>query len=141
IVSKEKQLWPDMPDPYRRVADNNNPLLIQDLGYIHGLYFVATTKDELHAMVNDLRRMIKEGRVKVHPRCKKLIGCMFSAVWDKERKKFDRSAQYGHFDHLAALMYLVRNLDQQRDNIPLHKEGQKFDEFRREQKEQSQVMK
>ena len=43
ITEKEKILWGDFGAPYRRVADNNNPLLIQDLGYIHGLYFVATT--------------------------------------------------------------------------------------------------
>ena len=39
-------------------------------------------------------------------------------IWDKNRKEFERSEDYGHFDHFAALMYLVRNLAVSSNPIP-----------------------
>jgi hypothetical protein len=103
---------------YRRVADNNNPLLLNDLGQLHGLHFVPTGKDNLDAMVNELRWFISQGRLLVNPRCKKTIGAIKYGIWDKKRKSFAKSKVFGHFDHLAALIYLVRNLDQHTDPVP-----------------------
>jgi hypothetical protein len=37
---------------YRRIADNNNKILINDLGGIHKMPFIPVRKDDLHAMVN-----------------------------------------------------------------------------------------
>jgi len=111
IEDKEKEMWPEMGKPYRRVSDNDNPLLLQTLSIEHQLYFVSTGKDELKAMVDFLRILIKQGKIIVSPKCKKLLGCLRYAIWDKHRKAFGRSPVYGHFDHLAALMYLVRNVD------------------------------
>lgn len=104
--------------PYRRVSDNDNPMLIQDLGHLHGMHFNPTNKDELHAMVNELRLWVKSGRVRVSSKCKELIGCLQTGIWDKQRKKFDRSKTYGHYDCLAALVYMVRNIDQNSNPIP-----------------------
>ena len=122
IVNKESKLWVDgHGNPlglYRRIADNNNPLLLQDLGSLHGIYFAATNKDELHAMVNELRVFIKHGRLRVSPKCNKLLGCLRYAIWNNKRNAFDRNPLYGHFDHLAALVYLIRNLDQVTDPTP-----------------------
>lgn len=117
IRQKESLLWP-MLKPYRRVADNNNPLLLQDLGSLHGLHFVSTGKDELAAMINELRLMLKGKRILVSPKCVKTLGCLRYAIWNKKRSALDRSNLYGHFDHLMALVYLVRNLDQNTDPIP-----------------------
>jgi len=111
VRKHEKAIWEGL-EPYRRVADNDNPLLLQDLGSLHGLHFVPTGKDELKAMVDQVRVMVKEGRIKVNPKtCPKTIGCLRYGVWDKHRKRFGRSAAYGHFDHFAMLMYLIRNID------------------------------
>lgn len=115
IRAKEKALWGTLKtDCYRRAADNSHPLLINDLGTLHGLHFLPTGKDDLHAMVNDLRRAVIAGEIIVHPRCGRLIGALESAIWDKPRKAFGRSPNYGHFDAVAALMYMVRNLDKTR---------------------------
>lgn len=103
---------------YRRIADNNNPLLLQDLGQLHGMHFVPTGKDNLDAMVNELRWFISQGRLIVNPSCKLLLGAIKYGIWDKQRKSFAKSKVFGHFDHLAALIYLVRNLDQHTDPIP-----------------------
>lgn len=131
LLYKEKSLWGDNPkaeknkkgelkpfEPYRRIADNNNPHLILDLSSIHDVYFIETTKESLEAMVNELRMFVKEGRLLVNPRCKMLIGCLKYGVWDQKRKEFARSKVYGHFDHLAGLIYLIRNLDRNTNPIP-----------------------
>lgn len=139
IRETEKHLWKGYGEPYRRISDNDNPLLLQDLGYLHQMHFAATGKDDLHAMVNDLRRMIKAGKIIIHPRCKKTIGCLRAGIWDKNRKRFDRSAMYGHFDHLAALMYLVRNLNQEDNPIPQHRDIKASTHHKREMRERHKL--
>jgi len=109
LLKKEKELWHESK-PYRRISDNNNPHLIMDLNSLHQVYFIETTKESLEAMVNELRVMVANGQLRVSPKCKSLLGCLRYGVWDKHRKEFARSKAYGHFDHLAALIYLVRNL-------------------------------
>ena len=131
IKAKEKELWDNVdkegkevrdcngtPIPFRRVSDNNWPILIQDLSSIHSLTFIQTTKDNLEAMINEVRLMVQAGQLIIHPRCKKLIGCLRYGVWDLKKKAFAHSATYGHFDHLAALVYLIRNLAKSTNPIP-----------------------
>ncbi len=125
IREKEKALWGDFPSvvqgrgvPYRRIADNNWPLMIADLSTIHNLTFIPTDKDNLETMINELRLLVQSGRLKVHPRCKKLIGCLKYGVWNDKKKAFARSSVYGHFDHLAALVYLARNIVTGTNPIP-----------------------
>jgi hypothetical protein len=117
IKKKEQDLgW--ITDPYLRVSDSNNPLLLQDLSFLHKLHFVPTDKGTLEEMINTLRLMVSKGQIIVHPRCKQLRGCLKYGVWDKNRQKFAQSKVYGHFDALAALVYLVRNLNRSTNPIP-----------------------
>jgi hypothetical protein len=127
IRKREKELWNNVevprdfnnnPIPFRRVSDNNWPILIQDLSSIHSLTFIETSKDNLEAMINEVRLMAQAGQLIVNPRCKKLIGCLRYGVWDNKKKSFARSNVYGHFDHLAALVYLIRNLAKGTNPIP-----------------------
>ncbi len=135
IKRKEKELWNNWEKldektertkrdfnkeniPYRRISDNNNPHLIMDLGSLHSLYFAETTKESLEAMVNEVRLMVGDGQILVHPRCKMLIGSLKYGIWDSKRKEFGESKIYGHFDHLAWLVYLVRNLNKSTNPIP-----------------------
>jgi hypothetical protein len=39
-------------------------------------------------------------------------------VWNDKRTAFEHSKNFGHFDALAALMYLVRNIDRTYNPIP-----------------------
>lgn len=124
LRAKEKELWAqdgEMPPnvPYRRVSDNNWPIMMQDFSSLHNLTFIQTTKDSLEAMINEVRLMVQAGQIIVHPRCKMLHGCLKYGVWDSRKKAFARSSTYGHFDHLAALIYLVRNLAKHTNPIPL----------------------
>jgi len=80
--------------------------------------FSPTSKDHLHAMVNELRMWVQRGRIVVHPRCKMLIGNLNNALWNDRRDEFTRSSVYKHWDHLATLIYMVRNIDQHTNPIP-----------------------
>lgn len=117
IKAKEATLWNEAPI-YRRISDNNNPLLIQDLSILHNLHFSMTDKGTLEEMVNTVRMMVRAGSILIHPRCKQLRGCLKYGIWDKNRNKFSKSNVYGHYDALAALIYLVRNLDRAYNPIP-----------------------
>lgn len=105
--------------PFRRISDNNWPLLILDLASLHDLNFIPTSKDSLEAMVNEVRIMVMNGQILVNPRCKHLLGCLKYGVWDAKKKKFAHSKVYHHFDGLAALIYLVRNLAKSSNPIPV----------------------
>jgi hypothetical protein len=103
---------------YRRVADNNNLILINDLNRDHQLDFFPTRKDELAAMINALREMVKNEQILIDNRCKELLGCVRNGIWDKNRQKLAKSRVFGHFDALMALVYLVRNVDKDTNPIP-----------------------
>jgi hypothetical protein len=115
ISQKEREVGYE--NPYLRVADNSHPLLLNDLS-IRGLPFGATDKQKLHEMVGELRVWVKAGRIRVHKRCKQMIGCLQSGIWNDKRTEFERSKVYGHYDALAALIYGVRNLDVWTNPIP-----------------------
>lgn len=117
IKSKETELgWKSI---YKRIADNNNLILLSDLGTEHDLHFAPTNKDTLAAMTSEVRVMVQDGRILVNPKCKQLIGSLkFGVYYDEKRKEFGRSKTYGHYDALAALNYLVRNLDLHTNPIP-----------------------
>lgn len=114
----ETELW-DSKTPYKRVADNNNPLLLLDLGSIHNMFFHSTSKDDLHAMVNQMRVWFNTKRIEIDPSCELLIMSLESALWNEKRSEFARSKTLGHYDAVAALMYLVRNIDETTNPIPV----------------------
>lgn len=116
VTNTELKLWGKVK-PFRRISDNNNLMLINDLNHLHQMLFIPTNKDTLHAMVNEVRLFVAAGRLIVNPKCKMLLGCLEYGVWDKNHKEFARSGTYKHYDHLAALVYLIRNLDQQTNPI------------------------
>jgi hypothetical protein len=123
VLRKEKELWghdiESSAKTYRRVSDSNNPHLLTDLASIHDLHFMAVKKDSsLEQMVNRVREWVKTGRILIHPRCKMLLGCIKYGIWDKNRKEFARSKVFGHFDHFAALMYLLIHTPHSSNPIP-----------------------
>jgi hypothetical protein len=106
-------------EPYRAISDNNNLLLLQDLSKEFNLHFSPTSKDSLASMVNAVRLMVGDGRILVAPHCKQLIGCLKYGVYqDSKRSDFGRSKAFGHYDAIASLIYLVRNLDTSSNPIP-----------------------
>jgi len=117
IKAKEKELKFEGLQTPNRISDNALQL-VQDLGSTYQLYFSTVRKTTLDAMINNLRVMVAAGRIIVSPRCKGLIGCLKYGVWNNKRDGFDRSEELGHFDHLAALIYLALSIDQTTNPIP-----------------------
>lgn len=101
-----------------RIADNDNLILIQDLGTDYGLHFAPTTKDSLHAMVNKVKIWFAGNRIEIHPRCVRLIAALKAGIWDKHRKEFARSDIHGHYDLISALVYMVRNVPETINPVP-----------------------
>lgn len=123
IRKKEEQLgYTKSGGCYRRVADNNNLNLLADLSRVHGLAFSPTTKEDLPAMVNAMRMFVAAGRLRVHPDCRTLLATLEGGVWKSPAhigRDFARLGDsLGHCDAIAALMYLIRNLDTWTNPIP-----------------------
>lgn len=116
IAEKEKALWGGRK-PYLRVMDNN-PIMAQDLQTIHGLSFMESAKDNKEAAVNNLRLMVHSRQLIINPRCKTLRAHLKYGIWDKSKRDFDRSGEFGHFDAVDAAIYLVRNLNKFRNPYP-----------------------
>ena len=122
ILEKEQTLWIDkvtgeQTKPYMRVSDNNL-ILINDLQRDFGITFLPTPKDNKEAAINNMRMLLLERRVIIHPRCKTLISHLKNATWDKNRKSFNRSPDNGHYDAVDALVYFLRNVDLNRNPYP-----------------------
>lgn len=119
VKAKEKELWGEQK-PALRIADNNNLILLADLGKDHAIHFQPTSKDTLDAMVNNVRLWVGGKKLMISPKCEQLIGCLKYGVWKDTRKEWEESAVYGHFDALAALMYLLRYIDVITNPIPVN---------------------
>jgi len=130
IKAKEKENFKDDIDgeakePYLRIMDNNNLILVNDLTRLHGLNFLATAKDNKEAQINQVRMMIQNKQIIISPKCRHLIYHLSSATWDKNHKNFARlpdlagtDIRGGHADALDALIYLVRNLVKSHNPYP-----------------------
>jgi hypothetical protein len=132
VRKKEQSLWTspltgEFKPPYLRVADNNNKIFLSDLTFRYNLHFNPTRKDNREAAINSIRVRIAEGTLIINPRCTALIAQLKFGRWAKNRKEFARSKEHGHFDLLAALIYLVRNIQETKNPYPsgygLNREG------------------
>lgn len=122
IQKIEDKLWTnsltgEFEGPRLRISDNNL-LLINDLQREHNLTFLPTDKHNKDASINQLRNMVQNYQIIIHPDCKTLIAHLKLATWDKTRKDFKRSADNGHYDAVMALVYMVRNIDQSHNPYP-----------------------
>jgi hypothetical protein len=111
LKEKELALW-EKPERVTRIADNNNVILLYDLARLHGLRYLATAKDNKDAQINQVRVMVREGRIAIHPRCRTLIKTMRLAKRTETARglSFVEMDEIGHADLLDALIYLVRNV-------------------------------
>lgn len=122
IKAKELELWGENR-PLMRLADCD-PIIRADFAATHRLGFIASRRDDLEAQVNGLRLLITEDKLRIHPRCKVTIEHLANGVWDTTGLKFARSGEHGHFDALAAMMYLTRNVNRKRNPKPQYTNGE-----------------
>ena len=121
IKKKTIELWPD-PTYRKKVyywCDSNNVLIQNDMNATHHLPFVSTSKDRLaEQMVQKVRDWVYDERILFAPAAEfTLLSCM-SGWWSKGKDKFATSKIYGHYDHLAAMVYLIRNVNTNNDTLP-----------------------
>lgn len=129
---KEKALWTnpisgEFKVPYKRISDidyvftqeiyNQSKKMVPQNETIN---FQVTTKDSNEAMINNLRILIANKKIIIDPKCVTLIRHLKNARWDKQRKKFARSVDDGHYDAVEALKYLVRSIDFRHNPYPAH---------------------
>lgn len=134
IKRKEKLLFTnkltgEVKQPYMRIMDNNNLILVNDLYTEHGLHFIPTAKDNKEAQVNKTRMWLKRGKIIISPNCRNLRYHLKMARWETTRngtrKGFQRvkansdgTLKANHCDALDALLYMVRNVDTNRNPYP-----------------------
>lgn len=119
IKAKVLSLWSDNEMPVRYICDSNNVLIQNDMNVVYQLPFTSTTKDRLASqMVQKVRDWIYDDRVEFAPEAEFVLKCAQSGWWAKGKDAFARSKIYGHYDALAALIYLIRNIDTTTDPVP-----------------------
>jgi hypothetical protein len=118
IKDKTKELWNDDGD-ITYFCDNNNILIQNEMQIRYRLPFIATTKGKLKSqMVEKVKDWVYDGRTAFAPAAEFVYKCMQSAHWAKSGDEFARSKIYGHYDALAAYVYLIRNVDDYTDPLP-----------------------
>jgi hypothetical protein len=108
--------------PTKRVSDIEYIVLneIQKVSKFE-MKFEAAKKDNLDAMVNFLREKLKKKEIVINPRCQTLIRHLRNIKWKKGDKSiFGRSPDDGHYDAVAALIYLIRAIDYRKNPYPAH---------------------
>lgn len=101
-----------------------SPVLLAELADKHDLVFSPTAKDDRDTAISACDRMIPGyggvGRLAINPECKELLKQMEAALWNKGRTEFARDApkRYGHYDGVAALVYLTRNVIRDENPFP-----------------------
>jgi hypothetical protein len=116
IEAKHKEI--QYPNYYKERCDTNEPIMMNGLNKDYNFNFVGIKKAELKVMVGQLRDMFTNEQIIIHPRCTETISCLLNGMWDKNKKKFSRNVRLGHYDALAALVYLVRDVDLDINPLP-----------------------
>ena len=118
VKEKEAELFGGKK-PYLRVSDNNNPIFLNELSqHPHDLFFMPTAKDNKEAAISKVRLLIQQEKLVINPRCKNLINHLKYATWNSKRSGFDRDLQNGHFDAADAMIYLIRNVQMNKNPYP-----------------------
>ena len=118
IKTKTAELWPYNAGSIRYICDSNNVIVQQDMALTYKIPFVPTSKGPLGEMVGKVRDWIYADRIRFWKPAEFALKSAATAHWDKNRSGFAKSKTFGHYDHLAALIYLIRNLDVTTNPIP-----------------------
>lgn len=127
---EEEVLGPSRMAPYQHHAlpprrwSDYSPFLLQELAK-HELIFSTTAKDDRDTAISECDRMIpgygRAGYLAINPEgCPMLLQQMEAAIWNKARTDFDKNASraMGHYDGVAALVYLTRNVVKTENPFP-----------------------
>jgi hypothetical protein len=119
ILKKEYELWSDKK-PFLRVSDVD-PRLVADLWERHQIGVMATEKQDSLGAINLVRNMVKSDELRISSKCVHLPRQIENATWNTKATDFERAGESspdGHYDLLAALKYLCRNINRHRNPYP-----------------------
>jgi hypothetical protein len=103
--------------PYLRACDHDFEIA-NELAGLHGITYLPTEKSEKRWHVNELRILIKQGRLKVHPRCRNLDRHLKQTVWANHRQADYKRKNGEHGDLVDCLNYMARNIRKNRNPVP-----------------------
>lgn len=95
--------------PYHRATDVD-VRMVQDLSIEYGMLFSPTAKDDAEAQRNVVRDAFGAGKILIAEDAGPIIEHVKNAEWNEKRTDYERHPIYGHYDCLAALIYLYRNV-------------------------------
>jgi len=122
LVAKETELWGEQ-EPYIRISDND-PMEVEEFGRQHYLQpnkvprelrFSPANNRDPEALLNRLRSLFFAGRIKISPKCVKLIAMLEGGLWNDRRTDFEKIPGLGHLDGVMALAYLIDRIDYARN--------------------------
>lgn len=105
--------------PHSFVVDDPHGRLVADLMNDHKLNTWPAKKDDREAAISKMRVWIAGKKVLIHPRCKNLIRQLSNAIRKKPGGDMVRTAQDAHFDLVAALWYLIRSVNENKNPWPI----------------------
>lgn len=126
IQAKEEELWTniltnELKIPYGRFSDINYIVLDEIRKYTNNkINFQITKKDNFMASVNNLRTLIGAKKLIVHPKCVTTVRHLQNVRWSGSTSKdeFARSPDGSHYDGAAAVLYMVRNVQTNKNPYP-----------------------
>lgn len=108
IHTKERALWTENlhAQNLRRWSDGD--FFALEAFRKAGLKFASVVKHDRDARIANMRRLMQQRRVRIHPRCIQLDYQLRNTVWNDKRTDWERDERVGHGDGLDALSYGMR---------------------------------
>lgn len=116
VKEKELALWGGKP-ALLRLCDPD-PRLVEDLRLEHGLIFNQASRADALGGIDLVRNMVRRRELVISPNCVALIRQLRNAVWNKKASDFERTAEEGHFDLIAALRIICRGIIRAKNPFP-----------------------
>jgi hypothetical protein len=101
-----------------RVTDQDGRLVNDLIKPPYLLSWTATQKTDATVWERQLRTAIKQGKLRVHARCRRLLKTLKYARWNDNRTDYERTEETGHADLWKALVYMFRNVQWSRNPYP-----------------------
>lgn len=114
-VNWKEDLEADAIDAVLRKSDVDPSLLKFLAKHPYNLSFQATEKGNADAALNAMRAALAGGQILIHPRCTTLLLTLETGMWNKQRTGWEYNDRTGHADAIAALSYMWRNVQKDRN--------------------------
>lgn len=99
---------PSRKQPYLRVSDMGSSKL--ELR-VDGMTFLPTAKTEKRNAIDAVRVLMRQKKIRIHPRCRNLARHIRTTMWlNQKQKDYRRTKDGQHGDLVDCLVYIVRNL-------------------------------